>query len=90
MFNSSRAALTDTDDQSTLNTFVKDKDFVYVRDRPAMDHLIYTDYRSRISQSKTDEKLHCPFATSKTPFIKRKRAFAYPQNTKWNTLFDPE
>lgn len=91
MFNTTRAQLTtNSDDRENLISYVQDKDFVFVRDRPAMDHLIYKDYRIRRKLSATDEKMHCPFATSKQPFIKRKRAFAYPQNTIWNTLFDPE
>lgn len=73
-----------------LNKYVEKKDFVFVRDRPAIDHLIYKDYKSRQERGVTDEKKQCPFVTSKIPFLKRKRAFAYPPNTNWSYLFDPE
>lgn len=69
---------------------VQKKKFVFIRDRPAVDHLIYEDYRIRKTLSKTDEKVHCPFATTEEPFIRRKRAFAYPKDSKWNLLFDPQ
>lgn len=78
-----------TNDGAYLNTYVEGKNHIFVRDRPAIDHLIYRDYQQRRDQT-ADEKTHCPFATSKYPFLRRKRAFAYPMGTEWNALFDPE
>lgn len=70
-------------------SYVQKENYVYIRDRPAMDHLMYTDYKYRKTISK-EEKVHCPFATAITPFMTRKRAFAYPKNSPWSSLFDPE
>lgn len=77
-------------DTDILISMVEKKNLVFIRDRPAIDHLIYQDYRFRKTLSLDNEKIHCPFAISKTSFLKRKRAFAYPKSTKWYTLFDPE
>lgn len=77
-------------DTEILLDKVQKKNFVFIRDRPAMDHLVYDDYRSRKEFARVNEKLQCPFAVSKEPFIKRKRAFAYPKDTRWNALFDPQ
>lgn len=79
-----------TNDTYNLLEYVQRRDFVFVRDRPAMDHLIYRDYKYRKTLSTTDEKIQCPFAVSKTPFIKRKRTFAYKPDFPWQALFDPE
>lgn len=83
-------------DTEILIDYVQQKDYVFVRDRPAIDHLIYNDYRFRKTITLTDEKVHCPFAVSQTPFLKKMRAFAYPSNDSvsstsyWSELFDPE
>lgn len=91
MVQNNRGIFTDSYNGSeSLINWVEKKNYVFIRDRPAMDHLIYSDYLYRKEISRTDEKIHCPFAISATPFMKRRRAFAYPKNTKWNYLFDPE
>lgn len=85
------AIFTDSkNDTDILVTLVEKKNYVYIRDRPAIDHLIYNDYRFRKSISLDDEKIQCPFAVSKTPFLTRRRAFAYPINSTWSVLFDQE
>lgn len=85
-----RAEFNTKNDSDNLVEFVENKNFVFIRDRPAIDHLIYQDYQRRKIQSATDEKRQCPFATSKIPFMKRKRSFAYPSTSEYNELFDPE
>lgn len=73
-----------------LLDYVEMKDFVFVRDRPAIDHLVYSDYKERKTRY-DDEKSQCPFAVAKNPFIKRKRTFAYNRsNFSYSSLFDPE
>lgn len=71
-------------------TYVQKKNYVYIRDRPAIDHVIYQDYKYRKTLSKDDEKIHCPFAVSKTSFLKRKRAFAYAKDNNISELFDQQ
>ncbi|XP_055856545.1 glutamate receptor ionotropic, delta-2 [Episyrphus balteatus] len=86
-----RATFTENEnDTITLTTFVEKYGYVFVRDRPAIHHLLYLDYRYRKSISFDNEKIHCPFAMAKEPFLKKKRAFAYPFMSNLSTLFDPE
>lgn len=77
-------------DTEILSDYVQKRGYIYIKDRPALDHLMYEDYRSRKKISMTDEKIQCPFALAKTPFLKRRRAFAYPTDSKWHLLFDRE
>lgn len=91
MVQNNHAIFSAENDTQNLKAFVEEKDYVYVRDRPAIDHLIYKDYRERKTVYLNDEKKQCPFAVSKTPFIKRKRTFAYSkENFPYKNLFDPE
>lgn len=70
-----------------LNDVLK-KNLVFLRDKPAIDHLVYEDYRKR--KREPSERLQCPFAMSKEISLRRKRGFAYPRNSKWAKLFDPQ
>lgn len=70
-----------------LNQVFK-KNLVFLRDKPAIDHLVYEDYRKR--KSLPSERLQCPFAMSKEISLKRKRGFIYPKESKWARLFDPQ
>lgn len=79
--------LNDTD---VLQKEVEKEARVFVRDKPAMSHLIFSDYKYRKTISLDDEKIHCPFAVAKTPFLKRRRSFAYPTNFPYRILFDSE
>lgn len=90
MYNRGRATFNERNDSENLRDLVERRNFVFIRDRPAIDYLIYQDYQRRKSESATDEKKQCPFATSKIPFLKRKRTFAYPPNSKYNEIFDAE
>ncbi|XP_037940523.1 uncharacterized protein LOC119673332 [Teleopsis dalmanni] len=77
-------------DTSNLRTFVEGDGYVFVRDRPAINHALYIDYRYRKTISVDNEKIHCPFAMAKKPFLKKKRSFAYPIGSNLSELFDPE
>lgn len=77
-------------DTEVLRDKVEKKKYLYIRDRPAMDHLRYNDYKYRKTKSKSDEKKHCPFAVAKDALLRRRRAFAYPKDAKWKEIFDPE
>lgn len=90
MYTDGRAIFTEKPDNETLNELVFNDGFVLVRDRPAISHLIYSDYQSRKLKNPTDEKRQCPFATAKEPFMKRKRSFAYQSNSEFDFIFDPE
>ncbi|XP_050080353.1 glutamate receptor ionotropic, kainate 2 [Anopheles maculipalpis] len=81
---------TNVNDSDTLADKVAKHNYVFVRDRPAIDHMIYADYLVRRKINTLVERLHCPYATATTPFLKRNRAFGYPLTTEWNRIFDPE
>uniref|UniRef100_A0A182Q7R8 Ionotropic glutamate receptor C-terminal domain-containing protein n=1 Tax=Anopheles farauti TaxID=69004 RepID=A0A182Q7R8_9DIPT len=81
---------TNVNDSDTLADKVAKQNYVFVRDRPAIDHMIYADYLVRRKINPINERVHCPYATATTPFLKRNRAFGYPLATEWNTIFDPE
>jgi len=70
-----------------LNQVLK-KNMVFIRDRPAIDHLVYSDYLKR--KEETSERRQCPFATSTEVSLRRKRGFAYPIGSKWRELLDPQ
>lgn len=76
-------------DNETLIRYVHMDNYVLVKDRPAIDHLIYADYKYRKTISNSDRD-HCPFAIAKEPFLTKKRSFAYNRNFKFRRLFDPE
>ncbi|XP_031622172.1 glutamate receptor ionotropic, delta-2 [Contarinia nasturtii] len=90
MYDDHRIIFSDKSDNDTLNEYVFRDNYVLVRDRPAINHLIYNDYQDRKAKNPADEKKQCPFATAKEPFMKRKRSFAYQLNTDLNIIFDAE
>lgn len=77
-----------SNETANLINFVEHQSYVLIKDRPGIDHLIYSDYLYR--KSLGNERGHCPFAISKTPFMTRKRSFAYNKNFTYKDLFDPE
>lgn len=79
-----------SNDTFNLQNFVEKDGYVFVRDRPAINHVLYADYRYRKTISMNDEKLHCPFAMAKEPFLKKNRSFAYPLGSNLSELFDPK
>ncbi|XP_058828644.1 glutamate receptor ionotropic, kainate 4 [Topomyia yanbarensis] len=81
---------TNLNDSDVLMTTVAKKNYVYVRDRPAFTHMVYSDYLVRRKGNPISERSHCPFAAATTPFLTKIRGFAYPNTTRWNTLFDPQ
>ncbi|XP_077291675.1 ionotropic receptor 76b [Arctopsyche grandis] len=63
-------------------------DYVYVRDKPAVEHLMYNDYKNKTKHN-IEEKNRCTYVTTTKVFMKRARAFAYPTNSNLHYLFDP-
>lgn len=80
----------DTNDTVNLHKYVEKYGYVFIRDRPAITHVLYEDYLYRKTISYDNEKIHCPFAKAKEPFLKKKRSFAYPRNSNLSDLFDRE
>lgn len=91
MLDKNLAVFVDTyNDSEVLLDFVERQNYVLVRDKPAIKHLIYRDYKYRKGFKVDDEKVHCAFAMAKEPFLKRRRTFAYSKNFKFQQLFDYE
>lgn len=90
MYDNHRIVFSDQSDNDTLNEYVFRSGYVLVRDKPAINHLIYSDYQERKIKNPGDEKKQCPFAVAKNPFMRRKRSFAYRLDTDFNMIFDPE
>ncbi|SPP76120.1 glutamate receptor ionotropic, delta-1 [Drosophila guanche] len=80
----------ETNDTYNLQNYVERNGYVFVRDRPAINIMLYQDYLYRKTISYSDEKIHCPFAMAREPFLKKKRTFAYPIGSNLSQLFDPE
>lgn len=77
-------------DKAILEEYVEKKGFVFVRDKPAMSIMLYKDYMYRKDLSKENERIHCPFAVAKAPFMTKKRGFVYPVGSNISKLFDAE
>lgn len=74
-----------------LYAMVMKKGYVYVRDRPAVTHLMYDEYKKRKNLPKGQEIAQCPFVISYVPFFTRKRAFGFSKkNNSLSSLFDPQ
>ncbi|XP_023173114.1 glutamate receptor ionotropic, delta-1-like [Drosophila hydei] len=91
MIQNNYAVFTDnSNDTYNLQNYVERNGYVFVRDRPAINIMLYRDYLYRKSVSFSDEKVHCPFAMAREPFLTKKRTFAYPIGSNLSELFDPE
>lgn len=77
-------------DSNVLTEYVEKKDFIFIRDKPAISLVLYRDYQYRRMINMKNEKVHCPFAVSKTPLLKMNRAFVYPKNAKLQYALDHE
>lgn len=77
-------------DEEILEDYVQKKGMVFMRDKPAIQILQYKDYMGRKNLSKTNERIHCPFAIAKRPIMKKKRGFIYPVGSNISKLFDAE
>lgn len=81
-----RAQLNDPSNDTAFLNMIESENYVLVRDRPAVDLLMYNDYRAR---SDVDESRRCTFVVTPTKFMTKGRAFAYPMNSRLRELFDP-
>lgn len=77
-------------DEEILEQYVQKKGMVFIRDKPAIQILQYRDYMIRKELTKTNERIHCPFAIAKRPIMKKKRGFIYPVGSNISKLFDSE
>ena len=93
MVDKNLAAFVDSlNDTDVLMSYVERQNYVFVRDKPAVKHLVYQDYKFRKSlyPDAKEGKAHCAFALAKEAFLKLKRTFAYSKNFRFQQLFDYE
>lgn len=81
------ATLNDTE---VLHNYVERQNYLFIRDKPAIKHLIYQDYKYRKTLNEDNEKIHCAFALAKEAFLKLRRTFAYSKTFRFQQLFDYE
>lgn len=85
------AAFVETrNDTDILMNYVERQSYLFVRDKPAIKHLIYQDYKYRKTLNADNEKIHCAFALAKDPLLKLRRSFAYSKGFRFQQLFDNE
>lgn len=85
------AAFVDSlNDTEVLLDYVEQKNYLFIRDKPAIKHLIYRDYKYRKTLNANNEKIHCAFAVAKEAFLKLRRTFAYSKTFRFQQLFDYE
>lgn len=91
MVDKNLAAFVDSlNDTEVLLDYVERQNYLFIRDKPAIKHLIYKDYKYRKTLNANNEKIHCAFALAKEAFLKLRRTFAYSKNFRFQQLFDYE
>lgn len=70
-----------------LEYYVKKKDYLFITEKPIVDHLMYGDYLDK-SRKGIPESDRCTFVITSWSVITRARAFAYNTNFKWKQVFD--
>ncbi|GLV35186.1 Ionotropic receptor 76b [Carabus blaptoides fortunei] len=70
-----------------LDYYVKKKEYLFIMEKPIVDHLMYGDYLDK-SRKGIPESDRCTFVITSWSVITRARAFAYNMNFKWKEVFD--
>lgn len=60
---------------------------VLVKEQTAIDHLMYGDYLRKAREGVIESE-RCTYVVAPQFFMKKQRAFAYPNNTTLKILFD--
>ncbi|CAH1104855.1 unnamed protein product [Psylliodes chrysocephalus] len=74
-------------DMNILNTFVKKRKMMFIREKTVINHIMYQDYREK-AKNGVEEEHRCTFVVAKFPITKFSRAFAYSKDFKYVELFD--
>ncbi|KAF5281305.1 hypothetical protein FQR65_LT14766 [Abscondita terminalis] len=66
---------------------VKKKDYLYIGEKPLVEHIMYQDYLQR-ARAGLIESERCVFVITTWPVLARERAFVYSHGFKFKDLFD--
>ncbi|KAF5296312.1 hypothetical protein FQA39_LY12529 [Lamprigera yunnana] len=66
---------------------VKEKDYLYIGEKPQVEHIMYKDYNERAKAGLLESE-RCVFVITTWPVLERERAFAYSQDFQFKELFD--
>ncbi|KAF2886383.1 hypothetical protein ILUMI_19791 [Ignelater luminosus] len=75
------------DDGGILKTWVTERNYLYIAERPNVDILLYEDYINK-SHLKISEYKRCTYAVTPWAVFKSPRTFAYAKKFKYGPLFD--
>lgn len=76
----------DVADALIMKNFV-DKGYMYMRDKPAVEHIMYQDYLNK-TKLEIAENLRCTYVITKWPMLKLPRSFAFRRDFEWADLFN--
>lgn len=74
-------------DGDILKTWVTQRNYLYIAERPNVDILLYDDYINK-SHLKIPEYKRCTFAVTPWSVFKSPRTFAYSNKFRYGALFD--
>lgn len=86
-FRGSKSKLVTEPSEQIFQTWVKQQNYIYIGERPIVDHLMYEDY-IRITDPNIPGSDKCKFVITTWPVITRPRAFAYTKDFIYYELFD--
>lgn len=86
-FRGSTSRFTTESSKEMFTNWVKKKSFIYIGEKPIVDHLMYDDYMS-ITDPKIQEADKCKYVLTDFPLLTRPRAFAYSKSFRFHELFD--
>ncbi|XP_044731290.1 glutamate receptor 4 [Chrysoperla carnea] len=83
---SNKGKFVSENDAMIIKNFV-DKGFMFLRDKPAVEHIMYDDYLNKTRED-IDEDKRCTYVLTTWPIVKLPRAFGFRKNFEWTPLFD--
>lgn len=86
-FKGSLGKLVDETSRAIFDNYVKKQNFMYIGERPIVEHLMYDDYMN-IRDPSIAESEKCGFVITQWLALTRPRAFAYAKNFSFYELFD--
>ncbi|KAI4462455.1 ionotropic glutamate receptor [Holotrichia oblita] len=83
----SHSEFLEEDGTSILENWVRRRDYMYIGERPIVDHLMYRDYLSKVDPN-IAESDRCTFVVTTWTVTENLRAFAYSPNFPFIDLFN--
>lgn len=77
----------DMDDLEIVDTYVRQKNMIFIREKSVLNHIMYEDYKYKTKEN-IDEIERCTYVVTHFPIINPEYAFAYSKDFKYAKLFD--